>query len=122
MGVISSDFRRVEINEETRSDWTEKETLHLLEAVVHYGDDWKRVAEHVGGRSEKECITRFIKLPFGEEFIKHPNSGEVDNKLCHTKDLGDAEVGLESTELSSPSKRMRLTPLGDASNPIMAQV
>ena len=26
---------------------SEKETLLLLEAVMHYGDDWKKVAQHV---------------------------------------------------------------------------
>ncbi|GLT74023.1 hypothetical protein SLA2020_458440 [Shorea laevis] len=102
VGVSNADFRRVEISEEIKTDWTEKDTLQLLEAIMHYGDDWKRVAQHVGGRSEKDCITHFIKLPFGEEFVHHPDSN------C-------AECGPES------NKRMRLTPLADVSNPIMAQ-
>ncbi|KAK9270353.1 hypothetical protein L1049_025932 [Liquidambar formosana] len=121
VGVSSSDFRRVEINEETKSDWTDKETLHLLEAILHYGDDWKKVAEHVGGRSEKECVTRFIKFPFGEVFVGHPDSGEIDNKFDQIEDQGDAEFGLENVGTLSPRKRVRLTPLADASNPIMAQ-
>ncbi|KAL5848048.1 hypothetical protein ACOSQ3_011572 [Xanthoceras sorbifolium] len=112
VGVSSSDFRRVEISEETRTDWTDKDTLQLLEAIMHYGDDWRKVAQHVGGRSEKDCITHFIKLRFGEEFIGHPDLGEVDN---------DVEGGLESIGTTSPTKRMRLSPLADASNPIMAQ-
>ncbi|KAF2310264.1 hypothetical protein GH714_007465 [Hevea brasiliensis] len=66
VGVSSSDFRRVEISEEIRTEWTEKETLQLLEAVAHYGDDWKKVALHVPGRSEKDCVSHFIKLPFGK--------------------------------------------------------
>ncbi|GLU00108.1 hypothetical protein SLE2022_175010 [Rubroshorea leprosula] len=102
VGVSNADFRRVEISEEIKTDWTEKDTLQLLEAIMHNGDDWKRVAQHVGGRSEKDCITHFIKLPFGEEFVGYPDSN-------------DAEYGSES------NKRMRLTPLADASNPIMAQ-
>ncbi|OIT03905.1 PREDICTED: SWI/SNF complex subunit SWI3B-like [Nicotiana attenuata] len=108
VGMNTSDFRRVEISEEVKTDWTDKETLHLLEALMHYGDDWKKVAEHVGGRSAKECVARFVKLPFGEQFMGPPVSAEVDN-----------EPGSETMLL--PSKRMRLTPLADASNPIMAQ-
>ncbi|XP_059291898.1 SWI/SNF complex subunit SWI3B [Lycium ferocissimum] len=108
VGLNSSDFRRVEISEEVKTDWTDKETLHLLEALMHYGDDWKKVAEHVGGRSPKECVARFVKLPFGEQFMGPPESAEVDG-----------ELGSETMYL--PSKRMRLTPLADASNPIMAQ-
>ncbi|XP_047327914.1 SWI/SNF complex subunit SWI3B [Impatiens glandulifera] len=108
VGVSSSDFKRVEINEEIKADWTDKETLHLLEAAMHYGDDWKKISEHVGGgRSERECVNRFIKLPFGEQFVAgHPDS--VDD---------DADV----IEDESPAKRMRFNPLADASNPIMAQ-
>ncbi|XP_059633889.1 SWI/SNF complex subunit SWI3B [Cornus florida] len=121
VGVLSSDFRRVEISDEIKTDWTDKETLHLLEAIMHFGDDWKKVAEHVGGRSEKECVTRFIKLPFAEQFIGPSDSGEVNNKFCQTKDQSDAEFGSQSVGSSSPTKKMRLSPLADASNPIMAQ-
>lgn len=119
VGISSSDFRRVEISEEMKTDWTEKETLQLLEAIMHYCEDWRKVAQHVGGRTEKDCIAHFIKLPFGEEFTAFADSGEVDNKSNHIK---DAECGLNSFGSSSPNKRTRLTPLADASNPIMAQV
>lgn len=109
VGLHSSDFKRVEISEEAKSDWSDKETLQLLEAIMHYGDDWKKVAEHVGGRSVKECAARFIKLPFGEQFDGPPESGELET-----------ELSLQNATL--PSKRMHLSPLADASNPIMAQV
>ncbi|VFQ95919.1 unnamed protein product [Cuscuta campestris] len=102
VGLSSSDFRKVDLNEETKTDWSEKETLLLLEAVTHFGDDWKKVAGHVGGRSEKECVSRFIKLSFGEQFVGPPESAEMDYEQI-------------------PSKRTKLTPLADASNPIMAQ-
>lgn len=121
VGVNSSDFRRVEISEDMKTDWTEKENLHLMEAILHYGDDWRRVAQHVGGRSEKECVAHFLKLPFGEEYLKHADSGEVDVKYNQMKDHVDAERRLESSGASFPSKRLCLTPLADASNPIMAQ-
>lgn len=52
-GINTSDFRRVEITEVVKNDWTDKETLLLLEAVMHYGDDWKKVAERVTGKNEK---------------------------------------------------------------------
>lgn len=135
VGVSSSDFRRVEINEDTKAEWSEKETLHLLEGVMYHVDDWRKIAQHVGGRSEKECVSQFIKLPFGEEFI----DDEIDRKPNHANDNGDAEYtpdgssllpskricsesGAESVISSLPNKRVCLTPLADASNPIMAQV
>uniref|UniRef100_A0A7N0ZVI8 SWI/SNF complex subunit SWI3B n=1 Tax=Kalanchoe fedtschenkoi TaxID=63787 RepID=A0A7N0ZVI8_KALFE len=114
-GIQSSDFRRVEINEETKSNWSDKETLHLLEAIFHYGDDWKRVAEHVGGgRTEKDCVARFIKLPIGQELVRQPGPEEFDN-------IGEQDFDPDCDETSTPMKRMRLTPLADASNPVMAQ-
>ncbi|GFP87194.1 swi/snf complex subunit swi3b [Phtheirospermum japonicum] len=105
VGLNSSDFKRVEIGEEAKTDWSDKETLQLLEGVMRYGDDWKKVAEHVSGRSVKECVARFIKLPFGEQFDGPPESAEVDTELS----------------LQNVTKRMCLSPLADASNPIMAQ-
>lgn len=89
---------------------------------MHYGDDWRKVAQHVSGRSEKDCITHFIKLPFGEEFISCADSGEVDDRFNEMKDPADTESGYEGIGTTPSTKRMRLTPLADASNPIMTQV
>ncbi|CAI0434761.1 unnamed protein product [Linum tenue] len=114
VGLSSSDFRRVEISDEMKTDWTEKETMQLLEAVMHYGDDWKKVAQHVGGRSEKDCITHFIKLPMGEKLAGSAEFGSGINKLNQMKDDN-------SSNSSSSGKRLCLSPLADASNPIMAQ-
>ncbi|TMX04140.1 hypothetical protein EJD97_011438 [Solanum chilense] len=108
VGVNNSELRRVEISEEVKTDWTDKETLHLLEALMHYGDDWKKVAEHVGGRSTKECVARFVKLPFGEQFMGPPESAEMDSES-------------RSETMYLQSKRRRLTPFADTSNPIIAQ-
>lgn len=111
-GLTPPDFKKVEISEDAKSDWTDKETLHLLEAVLHYGEDWKKVSEHVGSRSEKDCIARLIRLPFGEQFMgskERKMQFEIDDDVA---DESRAEI----------PKRLRLTPLADASNPIMAQV
>lgn len=122
VGMNSSDFRRVEISEEPRTDWTDRETLRLLESIMHYGDDWRRVAQYVGGRTEKDCIAHFIRLPFGEEFLNHQYSGASDDDGNQLKEPIDADSGLESIDATESSKTMSLTPLADASNPIMAQV
>jgi SWI/SNF related-matrix-associated actin-dependent regulator of chromatin subfamily C len=111
-GLTAADFKRVEMTEDAKSDWTDKETLHLLEAVLHYGEDWKKVSEHVGSRSEKDCIARFIRLPFGEQFL-----GPKEDKSQLVND--DAVTDEPGADVS---KQLRLTPLADASSPIMAQV
>ncbi|KAJ3692643.1 hypothetical protein LUZ60_011738 [Juncus effusus] len=105
-GLSSSDFRRVDLSEEgARAEWSEKETLHLLEAVSHYGEDWKKVSEYVASRSEKDCLARFVRLRFGEQFLGEGQNGNFDQD-----------------EEENNAKRQKLSPLADASNPIMAQV
>ncbi|KAM3227759.1 hypothetical protein ACQJBY_059469 [Aegilops geniculata] len=111
-GLTPADFKKVEISEDAKSDWTDKETLHLLEAVLHYGEDWKKVSEHVGSRSEKDCIARLIRLSFGEQFM-----GSKEQKMEF--EIDDDVTNESRAEIP---KRPRLTPLADASNPIMAQV
>ncbi|KAK7310651.1 hypothetical protein RJT34_08277 [Clitoria ternatea] len=121
VGVSSSDFRRVEISEETKTDWSEKETMNLLEAITHYGDDWKRVSQHVAGRTEKECVAHFLKLPFGDQFLHYQQSGVGDDGYNQLKSQADTECELDTVASAEANRRMRLTPLADASNPIMAQ-
>ncbi|XP_078438264.1 switch subunit 3 isoform X1 [Wolffia australiana] len=105
-GLTHADFKRIDVGgnaDDKKRDWTDKDVLHLLEALLLYRDDWKRVAEHVGGgKSEKDCVKRFIQLPFAEQFME--KSVECDFE--------------DSVQKSSPS----LSPLLDASNPIMSQV
>ena len=55
----------------TRSrEWTDQETLLLLEALEMYKDDWNRVAEHVGSRTQDECILHFLRLPIEDPYLE----------------------------------------------------
>ena len=42
-------------------DWTDQETLLLLEGLEMYKDDWNKVCEHVGSRTQDECILHFLR-------------------------------------------------------------
>ena len=33
-------------------------------------DDWNKVAEHVGTRTQDECIMHFLKLPIEDPFLE----------------------------------------------------
>ena len=50
-------------------DWTEQETLLLLEALEMYKDDWNKVCEHVGSRTQDECILHFLRLPIEDPYL-----------------------------------------------------
>merc|ERR1711971_749978 len=56
-------------------DWTQQETLLLLEALELFKDDWHKVCEHVGSRTQDECILHFLRLPLEDPYLDDPESG-----------------------------------------------
>eukprot|EP01137_Pigoraptor_chileana_P005852 Opistho-2@49486 len=66
----STDFVKVGSSDDSRADWTEAETLRLLEAIESHKDDWNKVAEHVGSRTQEECILRFLRMPIEDTFLE----------------------------------------------------
>uniref|UniRef100_A0AAR2KRG6 SWI/SNF related BAF chromatin remodeling complex subunit C1b n=1 Tax=Pygocentrus nattereri TaxID=42514 RepID=A0AAR2KRG6_PYGNA len=52
-------------------EWTEQETLLLLEALEMYKDDWNKVSEHVGSRTQDECILHFLRLPIEDPYLEN---------------------------------------------------
>ncbi|KAJ2502972.1 SWI/SNF and RSC complex subunit Ssr2, partial [Coemansia sp. RSA 2052] len=53
-------------------DWTDQETLLLLEGIEMYDDDWNRIAEHIGTKSREECVLHFLKLPIEDPYDVAP--------------------------------------------------
>ena len=78
-------------------EWDETETLSLLEAVELYKDDWNKVCEHVGSRTQDECILHFLRLPIEDPF-------------------------LVEDETSAPAVDYQPTPFSKSGNPIMSTV
>ncbi|KAF7763531.1 hypothetical protein Agabi119p4_8068 [Agaricus bisporus var. burnettii] len=52
------------------NDWSDQETLLLLEGVEMYDDDWSKVEEHVGTRTAQQCIRRFLELPIEDPYLQ----------------------------------------------------
>uniref|UniRef100_A0A8D3DDK6 SWI/SNF related BAF chromatin remodeling complex subunit C1b n=1 Tax=Scophthalmus maximus TaxID=52904 RepID=A0A8D3DDK6_SCOMX len=48
-------------------EWTEQETLFLFLSPV---DDWNKVSEHVGSRTQDECILHFLRLPIEDPYLE----------------------------------------------------
>uniref|UniRef100_A0A8B9STV1 SWI/SNF related, matrix associated, actin dependent regulator of chromatin subfamily c member 1 n=1 Tax=Anas platyrhynchos TaxID=8839 RepID=A0A8B9STV1_ANAPL len=55
-------------------EWTEQETLLLLEALEMYKDDWNKVSEHVGSRTQDECILHFLRLPIEDPYLENSDA------------------------------------------------
>lgn len=50
-------------------EWSDQETLLLLEGVEMYDDDWANVANHVATRSKEQCIAKFLQLPIEDQYL-----------------------------------------------------
>lgn len=55
-------------------EWSEQETLLLLEGLEMYKDDWNKVCEHVGSRTQDECILHFLRLPIEDPYLEDDNT------------------------------------------------
>ncbi|XP_049864121.1 SWI/SNF complex subunit SMARCC2 isoform X2 [Schistocerca gregaria] len=56
-------------------EWNEQETLLLLEGLELYKDDWNKVCEHVGSRTQDECILHFLRLPIEDPYLEDHEAG-----------------------------------------------
>jgi len=73
-GCCASDFVQLGwhtvVPEDT--DWSDQETLRLLEALETYmkqGERWDMVARHVGTRDQMQCAMHFLQLPIEDTFL-----------------------------------------------------
>ncbi|KAL1122966.1 hypothetical protein AAG570_003290 [Ranatra chinensis] len=64
-------------------DWTEQETLLLLEGLELYKDDWNKVCEHVGSRTQDECILHFLRLPIEDPYLEDYEAGGALGPLAY---------------------------------------
>ncbi|XP_053207965.1 SWI/SNF complex subunit SMARCC1-like [Panonychus citri] len=55
-------------------EWDEQEILLLLEAIEMYKDDWNKVCDHVGSRTQDECILQFLRLPIEDPYLEDTGS------------------------------------------------
>ena len=71
-----------------------------------YKDDWNKVCEHVGTRTQDECILQFLRLPIEDPYLE------------------DADVGVSSSGGSSSLGALAYQPIpfSKAGNPIMSTV
>ncbi|XP_043707434.1 SWI/SNF complex subunit SWI3C homolog isoform X2 [Telopea speciosissima] len=103
-------------------NWTDQETLLLLEALETYNDNWNEIAEHVGTKSKAQCILHLIRLPMEDGLLENI---EVPSKSVSTKVSSRGEDGgqysnpnCDPAGLDSESR----IPFENSANPLMALV
>jgi SWI/SNF related-matrix-associated actin-dependent regulator of chromatin subfamily C len=122
-GCSSKDFIRVAATDAVadNSGWSDQETMLLLEGMELYGDNWGKVSEHVGGRSELQCIQRLLQVPLEDALLPQAGTGGI--QLTHVLKTTEQDAaaagngGDEGTVVIDGS-----VPFNDAGNPVMAQV
>lgn len=64
-------YKKLTLNPKTKTkDWSDQEILLLLEGLEMYKDDWNKVCEHVGTRTQDECILKFLQLPIEDPYLE----------------------------------------------------
>ena len=65
------------IKRASRGKWTGEEDEILKQAVVHHrGKNWKKIAEHLEGREDSQCLHRWQKV-LNPSLVKGPWTKEV---------------------------------------------
>lgn len=59
------------------ADWSDQETLLLLEGIEMFDDDWQAVADHVGSRSKESCISKFLQLPIEDPYLTQEPAADL---------------------------------------------
>lgn len=81
--MSSSDFILMEPAEAhglTGGNWTDQETLLLLEALELYKENWNEIAEHVATKTKAQCILHFIQMPIEDSFLDCDDDDDANPK------------------------------------------
>lgn len=66
-------------------NWSDQETLLLLEAMEIHGENWNEIAEHVKTKSKAQCILHFLRIPMDDSSMENvdvphnPSSVKLSN-------------------------------------------
>ncbi|KAK9453163.1 SWIRM domain-containing protein [Dipodascopsis uninucleata] len=70
----TSDFVKFEDTSYLAADrdreWTDQETLLLLEGLELFDEDWNAIADHVGTRTREQCVLKFLQLPIEDPYLE----------------------------------------------------
>lgn len=80
-----------------KTDWSDEETLLLLEGIKQFGENWDAISQKVKTRTKEQCLLHFLQLPIEDQLLVS---------------IGDTSKSMQEQPL----------PFADSSNPVMALV
>jgi len=95
IGMATVDFVRMDATKDVGdldgNNWTDQETLLLLEALEMYSDNWNEIAEHVGTKSKAQCILHFIRLPMEDGLL---DNIDIPARVSHRRQSSGQSIHL----------------------------
>ncbi|CAJ1974255.1 unnamed protein product [Sphenostylis stenocarpa] len=131
MGHSSIDFLRVDstrdYGELDGDNWTDQETLLLLEAMEIYNENWNEIAEYVGTKSKAQCILHFLRLPMEDGKLENINVPSMSLSSNAMNRDGSGRLHCYSNgDTAGPVHQIRDSdsrlPFANSGNPVMALV
>ncbi|CAE5958187.1 unnamed protein product [Arabidopsis arenosa] len=129
VGHSCLDFVRVDptkfYGDQDGDNWTDQETLLLLEAVELYNENWVQIADHVGSKSKAQCILHFLRLPVEDGLLDNVEVPGVTNTENPTNGYDpkgtDSNGDLHGYSEQGSDTEIKL-PFVKSPNPVMALV
>ncbi|OAY77292.1 SWI/SNF complex subunit SWI3D [Ananas comosus] len=77
------------------ANWTDQETLLLLEALELFGENWSEIAEHVATKTKVQCMLHFLQMPIEDSFLD--GDDEINESIQEKAETTSADKELAST-------------------------
>lgn len=84
----------------------------LLEGLELYKDKWGEVADHVGTKSQVQCIMHFLQLPIEDDYLDQLEDQALKHVVTDLDGHSNGEAAADEP----------LIPFADTGNPILSQV
>nr|XP_040242626.1 SWI/SNF complex subunit SWI3C homolog isoform X4 [Aegilops tauschii subsp. strangulata] len=128
IGHSCLDFQRVDGakdgSENEGDNWTDQETLLMLEGIEKHKDNWNSIADHVGTKSKAQCIYHFIRLPVEDSLLENievPDASMPFRPQSNGYPHSDSN-GSTSGNLPQSIQHGNELPFISSSNPVMSLV
>ena len=86
-------MENAEVPGSSGGNWTDQETLLLLEALELYGENWNEIAEHVATKTKEQCILYFVQMPIEDSFL----DGEDSNNAGNSHQIVDPVLSIKNS-------------------------
>lgn len=103
--MFSGDFVRMDdvaFKHASANNWTDQETLLLLEGIEMHDEDWTAISDHVQTRTRDQCILKFLQLPIEDPYLAAASTDVELGPLKYAVGLGGNAEALPFAKADNP--------------------